>query len=83
MCKIQFTGKEVINEYVLDDYSKGYSQVIDNCWNYSIFAQNPDVDIFTNEFNAGFVQAKIQGKKSIKAARDNQWRNLLDRKSVV
>ena len=77
MCKEQIIKDGAINEYVLDDFSKGYSQVKDNCWNYSIFAQNPNVDIFTNEFNAGFVQGKIQGKKAIKAARDNTWRNFL------
>ena len=66
-----------IKEYVLNDYCKGYSQLIDNCWNYSVFAQDPRVDIFKNELYAGFVQAKIQGKDAIKAARDNVWRNFL------
>ncbi len=66
-----------VKEYVLNDYCKGYSQLVDNCWNYSIFAQDPSVDIFKNELYAGFVQAKIQGKAAIKAARDNVWRNFL------
>lgn len=66
-----------ITEFVLNDYCKGYAEVIDNCWNYSVFAQDPNVDIFVNEFYAGFVQAKVQGKLAIKSARDNVWRNFL------
>ena len=69
--------KSEIKEYVVNDYVKAYSQFIDNCWTYSVFSQDPNDDIFTKEFNAGFVQAKIQGIKAIKAARDNTWRNLL------
>ena len=73
----QTIRKSDIFEYVLNDYTKAYSQLIDNCWTFSVFAQDNNVDIFTNEFNAGFVQAKVQGHKAIKAARDNTWRNLL------
>ena len=47
-------------EYVLDQYSKGFSQCVDNNWNFAVYAQNPDVSIFQNEYNAGYVQAKIQ-----------------------
>ena len=66
-----------VNEFILNEYCKAYSVVLDNCWNYSIFAQDPSISIFENEFNAGFAQAKIQGYLAIKAARDNVWRNFL------
>ncbi len=66
-----------INEYIMNEYCKGYSVVLDNCWNYTIIAQDPNSSILENEFYAGFVQAKIQGKAAIKAARDNVWRNFL------
>ena len=66
-----------VKEYKLNAYCMAYAQVVDNCWNYSIFAKDPNVDLFTNEFYAGFAQAKIHGKKAIKAARDNTWRNFL------
>ncbi len=66
-----------VKEYVLNKHCKAFAQVVDNCWNYSIFAQDPNKDIFANEYYAGFVQAKIQGKRAIKAARDNTWRNFL------
>ena len=66
-----------IKEFILNDHSKGYAQVIDNCWNYSIFAQDSSVSIFENEYNAGFIQGKIQGKTAIRAARNNIWRNML------
>ena len=35
-------------EYVLDDYTKGYAQCVDNNWNFAIYAQNPDISIFQN-----------------------------------
>ena len=66
-----------VNEFILNEYCKAYSVVLDKCWNYSIFAQDPSISIFENEFNAGFAQAKIQGYLAIKAARDNVWRNFL------
>lgn len=73
--KIQKKGE--IKEYILNEFSKGYSEVIDNCWNYSIFAQDPNISIFENEYNAGFIQSKIQGNTSIVAARNNCWKNML------
>lgn len=66
-----------IREFVLNDFSKGYAEVIDNCWTYSIFAQDPNISIFENEYNAGFIQGKVQGKRAIRAARNNVWRNML------
>lgn len=61
-------------EYVLNEYTKGYSQCIDNNWNFAIYAQDPTVSIYQNEYNAGYVQGKIQGNAMIKATRNNTWR---------
>lgn len=61
-------------EYVLNEYTKGYSQCIDNNWNFAIYAQDPNVSIYQNEYNAGYVQGKIQGNAMIKATRNNTWR---------
>ena len=61
-------------EYVLNQYTKGYSQCIDNNWNFAIYAQDPTVSIYQNEYNAGYVQGKIQGTAMIKATRNNTWR---------
>lgn len=66
-----------IKEFILNDKCKGYSVLLDNCWNYTVFAQDSNISIFENEFNAGFVQSKLQGYNSIRAARDNVWRNFL------
>ncbi len=64
-------------EYVLDQYSKGYSQCVDNNWNFAVYAQNPAVSIFQNEYNAGYVQAKIQTAPMLLATRNNSWKNFL------
>ena len=64
-----------IKECILNDKCKGYSVLLDNCWNYTVFAQDSNISIFENEFNAGFVQSTLQGYNSIRAARDNAWRN--------
>lgn len=64
-------------EYVLDQYTKGYSQCVDNCWNYAFYAQNPDVSIYQNEYNAGYVQGKVQGRALLTATRNNSWKNFL------
>lgn len=61
-------------EFVLNKYTKGYAQCIDNNWNFAIYAQDPSVSIYQNEYNAGYVQGKIQGNKMIKATRNNTWR---------
>lgn len=61
-------------EYVLNQYTKGYSQCINNNWNFAIYAQDPTVSIYQNEYNAGYVQGKIQGNAMIKATRNNTWR---------
>lgn len=62
-------------EYVLNEYTRGFAQCIDNNWNYAIFAQDPNADIFLQEYNAGYVQGKIQGNFAIRAARNNSWNN--------
>lgn len=64
-------------EYVLDDYTKGYAQCVDNNWNFAIYAQNPAVSIFQNEYNAGYVQAKVQTTPMLLATRNNSWKNFL------
>lgn len=63
------------SEFVLNEHTKGFAQCIDNNWNYAIFAQDPNADIFLQEYNAGYVQGKIQGNFAIKAARNNSWNN--------
>lgn len=64
-------------QFVLDEYTCGFAQCIDNNWNYAIYAQNPNVSIFQNEYNAGYVQGKVQGLPMILATRNNSWRNFL------
>ncbi|MDE5652636.1 MAG: hypothetical protein K2I48_04100 [Muribaculaceae bacterium] len=61
-------------EFVLNDYTRGYAQCIDNNWNYAIYAQDPGVSIYQNEYNAGYVQGKVQTGKTILATRNNTWR---------
>lgn len=64
-------------QFVLDEYTCGFAQCVDNNWNYAIYAQNPDISIYQNEYNAGYVQGKVQTGKTILATRDNSWRNFL------
>ena len=61
-------------EFVLNQYTRGYAQCIDNNWNYAVYAQDPSVSIFQNEYNAGYVQGKVQTGATIKATRNNTWR---------
>lgn len=61
-------------EFVLDEYTRGFAQCIDNNWNYAVYAQNPGVSIYQNEYNAGYVQGKVQTNRVIKATRNNTWR---------
>lgn len=61
-------------EFVLNEYTKGYAQCIDNNWNFAIYAQDPSASIYQNEYNAGYVQGKVQGNQLIKATRNNTWR---------
>ena len=61
-------------EYVLNEYTRGYAQCVDNNWNYAIYAQDPSVSIYQNEYNAGYVQGKVQTNRVIHATRNNTWR---------
>ncbi len=64
-------------QFVMDEYTCGFAQCVDNNWNYAIYAQNPNVSIFQNEYNAGYVQGKVQTGETILATRNNSWRNFL------
>ena len=64
-------------QFTLDEYTTGFAQCIDNNWNYAIYAQNPNVSIFQNEYNAGYVQGKVQTGEVILATRNNSWKNFL------
>lgn len=64
-------------QFVLDEYTCGFAQCIDNNWNYAIYAQNPNISIFQNEYNAGYVQGKVQTGEVILATRNNSWKNFL------
>ncbi len=61
-------------EYVLNQYTRGFAQCVDNNWNYAVYAQDPTVSIYQNEYNAGYVQGKVQTNKLIKATRNNTWK---------
>ena len=64
-------------QFVLDEFTCGFAQCVDNNWNYAIYAQNPNVSIFQNEYNAGYVQGKVQTGEIILATRNNSWKNFL------
>ena len=64
-------------QFTLDEYTTGFAQCIDNNWNYAIYAQNPNVSIYQNEYNAGYVQGKVQTGEVILATRNNSWKNFL------
>lgn len=61
-------------EFVLNEFTRGFAQCVDNNWNFAVYAQDPGVSIFQNEYNAGYVQGKVQTNKLIKATRNNTWR---------
>ncbi len=63
-----------VREFVLNDFTKGYAQCIDNNWNFAAYAQDPGVSVYQNDYNAGYVQGKVQGNAMIKATRNNTWR---------
>ncbi|MDE5876556.1 MAG: hypothetical protein K2H47_03560 [Muribaculaceae bacterium] len=73
MYKPNFKNTEP-TEFVLDEFTRGFAQCVDNNWNYAVYAQNPGVSIYQNEYNAGYVQGKIQTNRVIKATRNNTWR---------
>ena len=68
-------NNEPVGQYILNKYCQGFAELKDNCWNYSIIARDPNVDIFTNEYYAGYIQGRLQGEDAIKAARNNTWNN--------
>ena len=61
-------------EFILNDYTRGFAQCIDNNWNFAVYAQDPNVSIYQNEYNAGYVQGKVQTNHMIKATRNNTWK---------
>lgn len=61
-------------EFVMNDYTRGFAQCVDNNWNYAIYAQDPAVSIYQNEYNAGYVQGKVQTGDMILATRNNTWK---------
>lgn len=61
-------------EYVFNEYTRAYAQCIDNNWNYAVYAQDPSVSIYQNDYNAGYAQGKVQTNHVIKATRNNTWR---------
>lgn len=61
-------------EYVLNQHTRGFAQCIDNNWNFAVYAQDPSVSIYQNEYNAGYVQGKVQTNHMIMATRNNTWR---------
>ena len=73
MYKPNFKNTEP-QEYVLNESTRGFAQCIDNNWNFAIYAQDPGVSIYQNEYNAGYVQGKVQTNHLIKATRNNTWR---------
>ncbi len=62
------------SEYVMNKYTRAFAQCIDNNWNFAVYAQDPSVSIFQNEYNAGYAQGKVQTNKMILATRNNTWR---------
>ncbi len=61
----------------MDEFTCGFAQCVDNNWNYAIYAQNPNISIYQNEYNAGYVQGKVQSNHTIVATRNNSWKNFL------
>lgn len=61
--------------FSLSDKTVGYAECLDNCWNFSIFAMEHSF-AWLNEYNAGYIQGRLQGESMLKAARDNTWKNL-------
>lgn len=68
-------NNEPVKHYYLNTYCQGFAELKDNCWNYSIIARDPRVDLFGNEYYAGYIQGKLQGMHTIIAARNNVWNN--------
>lgn len=63
-----------VKEFVLNEFTRGYAQCIDNNWNFAAYAQDPGASTYQNDYNAGYVMGKAQGNAMIKATRNNTWR---------
>ncbi len=59
--------------YTLSSDTKGCIEKVDNILNMTVVSKNENV--YKAEYDAGFIQGKLQ-KNSIIAARDNNWDNL-------
>lgn len=73
MKTIKFKNTDV-REFVMNEFTKGYAQCIDNNWNFAAYAQDPGVSVYQNDYNAGYVQGKVVGNAMVKATRNNTWR---------
>jgi hypothetical protein len=61
-----------ITHYKLDADTQGMIETVNNIVNTSIVSNDPNV--YKAEYEAGFIQGRLQ-KKQIVAARDNNWDN--------
>ena len=61
-----------LTRYQLDTDTQGVIETVNNIVNVSIVSNDPNV--YKAEYEAGFIQGKLQGPKII-AARDNSWDN--------
>lgn len=68
-------GPEQSLQYTLDEYTLGFAELRDNCWNYTVISRHPHRTVREQEYLAGFVQGKLQGELQLKAARNNTWNN--------
>jgi len=66
----QTTQSDKTQSYKIDADTQGYQETIDNIVNLSIVSNDPNN--FKAEYEAGFIQGKLQNKQII-ASRDNQW----------
>lgn len=68
-------SNESVKKFFCNEWCMGFSELKDNCWNYSITSVNPNNKAFINEYLAGFVQGKLQGQEMLQASRNNTWDN--------
>lgn len=59
-----------LKRYCLDSDTQGVIEKINNIYNTCIVSNDPNV--YKAEYEAGFIQGKLQGEQIV-AARDNQW----------
>lgn len=58
-----------------NDTCVGFSELKDNCWNFSVISDTPGKGALYNEFCAGVVLGRMQGEEMLKASRNNTWKN--------